>query len=73
MQYTIAWTNYFIKGSFWRSRLCFHSQDLPDTRGEGQERRRAAEEARADSEDSGGHLRPKAEEWTFKVIFCPII
>lgn len=49
----------------------FHWQDLPDPWGESQEHRRAAEEARAGSEDSGGHVRPKAEKWTFKVIFSP--
>lgn len=44
-------------------------QDLSDTRGESQEYRRAAEEERTGCEDSGGHLRPKAEEWTFQVFF----
>lgn len=48
-------------------------QDLPDTRGESQEYRRAAEEERTGCEDSGGHVRPKAEEWTFQVFFTALL
>lgn len=39
--------------------LC--QQDLSNSRGEGQDHRRPAKEARSGSEDHGGHIRPKAK------------
>lgn len=61
-----------MQRSLWRCHLCFHWQDLPDPRGEGEEHRGAAEEARTGSENPGGHVRPKAEKRTFKVILPPL-
>jgi len=47
--------------------VCLRWQDLSDPRGEGQDHRRAVQEERAGCEDDGGHVRPKAQEWTIQV------
>lgn len=51
------------------SQNAYSPQDLQNTGRQDQDHGGAAEKKRTCSQDDGGHLWPKAEEWAFKVLW----